>query len=489
VALRYRYLQTGDAQDLQRAVWAFETSAQLGQDRALGTSFRSARLWMQWAFTRQAWQEVERPYGYIQHASETLVALQLLRTDKETWLYDTQGLAAHAAYALTCNGKLPEAAVALECGVARLLRDALARDRADLERLTALGYPELSIRYHDTVQHLQYLTHSAALADVPRAALRAAHEALQATIDAIRRVPGYTTFLTPPTLVDIQRAAIHTPLVDLIATKAGGLALIVREQITPVWLPALTDAAVRQACIGATEDEARQSYFQTYSTWRTNPHEATACQSWFAALDVLTHWLWQAAMGPLLTAIPPGAEITFIPVGVLSLLPFHAAWTENATAPTYRRYALDAVTITYAPSASAVMAARAAAARVVPETLLAVEAPTSVHTTPLPHAAAEVQAVLTAFPRHRLLLHAAATRAAVLQALPQISVLHCVCHGEADLANPLASRLGYLCGSPLRPSLLLGCLHFHGSLSATLSLAEGGSWRDKSSKTTIKIHA
>ena len=60
----------------------------------------------------------------------------------------------------------------------------------------------------------------------------------------IQKIPGYVDFLAEPTFAQIKGAAQDTPLVYLLATSAGGLALLVYGgSVQPVWLDALTDIA------------------------------------------------------------------------------------------------------------------------------------------------------------------------------------------------------------------------------------------------------
>lgn len=60
---------------------------------------------------------------------------------------------------------------------------------------------------------------------------------------------------------------------------------------------------------------------------------------------------------------------------------------------------------------------------------------------PLPHSTREVEVAIATFPNHTVLRHAQATRKSVLDALPHINVLHCSCHGNANLQAPLTSGL------------------------------------------------
>jgi hypothetical protein len=74
--------------------------------------------------------------------------------------------------------------------------------------------------------------------------VRAAHTALNSSVEAIQALPGYTGFLKPPAFEDIWRAV--SPMADggglvyLATIEQGSLALIVRlnaeEPVKVVWL-------------------------------------------------------------------------------------------------------------------------------------------------------------------------------------------------------------------------------------------------------------
>jgi hypothetical protein len=81
--------------------------------------------------------------------------------------------------------------------------------------------------------------------------------------------------------------------------------------------------------------------------------ENNARANWEQTLANITHWLWQTLMSPIIDALPKPATVTFIPAGLLGLLPLHAAWTHDDTNKTGKRYALDELTIRYAPNARA----------------------------------------------------------------------------------------------------------------------------------------
>jgi CHAT domain-containing protein len=134
-------------------------------------------------------------------------------------------------------------------------------------------------------------------------------------------------------------------------------------------------------------------------------------------------------------------QATLIPTGLLSFLPLHAAWTEAPTAPTERHYALDTIHFTYAPNARSLVTAQDIAQRTVADSILAIDEPEHENASPLPNSEREVQAAIATFPNPNVLRHEQATREAILAALPHYNVLHCSCHGNANLLEPLKSGL------------------------------------------------
>ena len=281
-------------------------------------------------------------------------------------------------------------------------------------------------------------------------------------------MPGYEGFLQLPTFAQVQQFAQDAPLVYIAATAAGGLALIVppvarnaasqdgaegalTTPIIPLWLDHLTEQAVHERLFRQDGNLAQGGYLSAYARWPSDP------DAWFTALEETTRWLWEVLMGPLVqTLTSDGAtRATLIPHGLLALLPLHAAWTPDAAAPTGRRYALDAVTFSYAPNARALATARTIAAHTAPDALLAVDEPQPVTIAgPLPNAAREVQAAASHFATATILRWEEATKERVLAALrgeeatqhtPTTTsappVWHFSCHGRANLANPLLGGL------------------------------------------------
>ncbi|MFF9286556.1 CHAT domain-containing tetratricopeptide repeat protein [Streptomyces griseosporeus] len=421
-----------------------------------------SRAWGGWAASLGSWSEAAEAYGYGLRAMEQLFRAQLTRATKELRLRDAQGLAVDAAYALARSGDAAAAAVALERGRALLLSEALERSRARLEELAASGHGELVERFcrgnaaltaleqralaeasgPDPVLPRPAPGHEADLSD----ALRAARAELDTVVAAIRQVPGYERFLDPPRFDDV-RAAATTPLVYLAAAEQSGFALVVSgDRVDVCWLPSLSEGVLRALV---------ETYVRAYRARRTDP------RAWEETLGTTTRRLWDLVMEPVVTALGPVGRAALVPAGLLGLLPLHAAWREDATAPSGRRYALDDVLLTYVPNARARLAAAEAARAAGTDGLLAVDDPRPVTAGPLPAAGREVQAALGHFPRSHRLGGEQATPAAVEAALGHHPVLHFACHGFADVAEPLESGLLLADDQPLtlRDLLRLGPLN------------------------------
>ena len=389
---------------------------------------------------------------------QQLLARQLERAQKEIWLRDLRGISGSAAYALAKLAHYADAAATMERGRARLLFEALQRNRRDLEQLPARGHDELYRRYREIVETEERLMPpTIARPNQPDSlrgqarldAIVAANATFDEIVANIQKIPRYEDFLAEPTFAQIQAAAQDTPLVYLLATSCGGLTLVVYAgDVQPVWLDAVTDVAVREWLSGPDDDPAEGGWLGAYSHWLSEPTQE-AHRACLAAIDDVTHQLWAHVMGPLAAALhrqPPveasaAPAVTLIPVGLLALLPLHAAWTEDASTPTQRRYFLDEFTVNYAPSALALRHVQEGAERALADRLLAVEEPLAAGAWRLPNVHAEVAAIAELFDTPVILARAEATRRAVRAALPQAEVVHFSCHGSNNWQSPLESGL------------------------------------------------
>ena len=249
------------------------------------------------------------------------------------------------------------------------------------------------------------------------------------------------------------------------------MALIVTPQdIQVIWLDSLTDKMLREQAQGPDEAQALGGYLGAYVAWQKDPYHPATCQAWEQALDTTTRWLWDAFMGPLTQALKKQAvtQAVLIPGGLLGLLPLHAAWREDPAAPRGRRYALDTICFTYAPSARSLQEGREIAARALPDLLLAIDNPDG----SLKASSEEVRAALAGFDHKLHLLGGKATKQAVTKALPDYPVLHFSTHGNAGWAEPLQGGLLLADGTLTLDELL--DLRLPGARLAVLSACETG---------------
>jgi CHAT domain-containing protein/predicted LPLAT superfamily acyltransferase len=438
LASAYYYRICGErADNLELAIAACERALEVSTREAFPLDcLRTARNLANLHFDQQTWAKAAIAYTQALEAGEILYQSAILLDGKAAELAEINNLPRRAAYALARSGDLQGAVVSLERGRARGLSDTLDRDRADLTALQQVApslYTEYTaittqLRDFETQQRL-WMTSTDRHCLTPSALSTQAlqlRNTLTEIIAQIRQVPNYQDFLAQPNFNDIcQALRPGIPIVYLVPTSAGSLALIVtQESITPLWLDDLTEESLRELLV---------NWFNAYELSQINP------QAWLDAIDQGTHQLWQPLMSPLIDYLQQHhfQQATLIPTGFLNLLPLHAAWVEDSTTPTGRYYALDAINFTYVPNARSLSTARNIAQRTLVDSLLAIDNPRH----DLPNSTREVTAAIATFTQHQVLKHEQATISAVLAALPHYNILHLSCHGTANLSEPLTSGL------------------------------------------------
>ena len=435
--LRARYARTGELADAKRASTLWQQACELGLDGAVEEALRSARNWGNFLLDREEWAEAAGAYGYGLEAMARLYRAQILRQSKETWLRTARDLPGRAAYAFARAEQRQDAVLALERSRARLLSEVLERDRVDLTALVTQA-PAAHAAYTAAATQLQALEAQdvGGQFDLPPGqtlvdAIRAAYVALDVAIEVVRAIPGHADFLAEPDWADVQAAVTpEQPLIYIVATSAGGLALLVQpDTITPIWLDALTDTALRERLQGPADDPVLGGYLGAYFAWRRNARDNDARQVWYEALQATLDWLSEAVMQPIVTEMRAHnlSRAVLVPADLLGLLPLHAAAPEGFT-------------FTYTPNARALSAARKIGVETLHATsLLAVDNPDE----SLLFSGDEVAAVLDTFAEdQRLHLpHGKATSAAVRDALTGYDVWHFSTHGWAGWAAPLDGGL------------------------------------------------
>jgi CHAT domain-containing protein len=471
LATAYRERIRGErADNLEQALAAYHLALQVYTPEAFPQKCRmTARNLGNLHFEQQAWSKAASAYTLALQANEILVQSAIFLDGKAAELAETSDLPRRAAYALARSSNLQAAALTLEQGCARGLSETLERDRADLTQLQQL-VPALYTQYADTTTQLRNLEtqqrlrmlsderHSLTPNALRTEALRL-RQTLTETIDQIRQVPGYEDFLAQPSFEDIRQALRPgIPFVYLVPTSAGSLALVVtQDTITPIWLNDITEAQLQ---------ELVQNWLSAYSQSQSDR------AAWFDVIDQGTAQLWQL-MQPIISHLQTQniQTATLIPTGVFTLLPLHAAWTEEYVElpihemqiakesvlvdgidesnqqndvyfsanfdafPSRRRYALDYIHFTYAPNASSIAHSETVSQKVLADSLLVIDNPTQ----DLPGSSYEASAAIAAFPKYTLLQHEAASVEAVLKALPAHNVIHFSGHANVNMRESLAS--------------------------------------------------
>ena len=203
-ALRARYELSDDEKDYKLAVAACETSFKSAIETQPEVALLGARNWGDWEFRRRSWKGASRAYAYVRDAIMRLIQNQAYRSGSKSWLKETQGVFARAAYVEAKLGNAVNAVHALEFGSARLLSEQLRLYDQSLERLKGLGHPELYNMLIKQLERVRRLEHIAtAESDRPTFAhnkslatslepLRAARKRLGEILDEVQRIEGFS---------------------------------------------------------------------------------------------------------------------------------------------------------------------------------------------------------------------------------------------------------------------------------------------------------
>ena len=374
--------RTGRLEDLEEAIRCYRHACGLGAIVAPQETLNASRNWGRWALRRASWLEVEEAYSQGLAAGRALQRRQLRRSDKESYLGEMQEMAPAAAYAIARAGGSPaRAARTLELGRAQLLGEALQLNRRDLDNLPA----ELKAAFDRALAERRRLEQpDAAIQGSRLAAIEAADRAFESVVAAIRQVAGFADFLADPTFDQILAAAQSGPLVYLLATEAGGLALIVHGEAASTHLPGSSETSrmvptPSRRCgwttcprhgdgsrsRGRPDDPALGGWLGAYQDWLNRARQPRT-QHWLATMDGVLHGSSDAAWGCCRRA-GAGRRGAWRaghvdPSGLLARLPLHTAWTADvaalpqhgsasAHAVTDRIYGIDCFALAYAPCA------------------------------------------------------------------------------------------------------------------------------------------
>lgn len=265
------------------------------------------------------------------------------------------------------------------------------------------------------------------------------------TIQEVRRIDGFEHFLAPVPYTDLREAAANGPVVVVMTSAFGSYALIVRHsepepEVVP--LVEVTPENVVAAAAGLREAASRQTDRKTPFLRREQARHA---------MHGLLEWLWDVIVEPVLARLDiPGAgsneppRLWWCPVGLLSLLPLHAAGhhPRHQTAPDTGRWTGNLVISSYTPTLAALSRGRSPRSASELRRHLAVAMPQTSGLSDL----AAVHDELASLVRHASsaveivpLVGEEATREVVLEQLARCGRVHLACHAFQDPADPAES--------------------------------------------------
>jgi tetratricopeptide (TPR) repeat protein len=334
-----------------------------------------------------------RAYGKAVDLLPQVASRRLLRPDREHGLAELAGLPADAAAAALSLGRPERALTLLEHARGLLLAESIGA-RRDLETLRRADPAKA-----DELARLRDLLDASDRAGFdPMAAWPGGHRELAEQWDSllaeIRALPGLAGFLRPSDVVVAGRG----PIVVVNASHFRCDALLVTPG-EPVW-------SIRLGCDYA--DLAAQ---------------ARAFQERRGDLARLEEWVAR----PVLDELGDLPRVWWCPVGITSFLPLHAA-------------ALDRVVSSYTATVGALQP-RENPGRRSGAGLLVVEMSRTPGARELPAAHTEARHLTELVPEATVLAGPAATRDAVLAALPRHRIAHFACHAVTDERSPALNRL------------------------------------------------
>ncbi|QKW36257.1 CHAT domain-containing protein [Actinomadura sp. NAK00032] len=416
LVLGFRHL--GDADALMEALNCYQQAASSAGSPA-GSRAEGAGRWGDLAAEAGQFDVAAEGYAAAVRLLPRLAGRRLGREDAQYWLGRFAGVAADAAACALIGGHEVSAVTLLESGRCVLAAQALD-SRGDLADLHERA-PELAERFRTLTAEFE--------TDTTRDRVALADE-LDAVTDRIRALPGMERFLRPPLLTDLTAQAHEGPIVYVNVSRYGCDALIV----TP-------DGVRSRALDGLSEETVSHHVGALHTAFTEGRLEAEQ------TIHDTLEWLWDTVAGPVLgelglTAEPaangPWPRIWWAPVGLLSLLPLHAAGHYRAGGPVLIDHVVSSIT----PTIRALGHARAARRddRNEPRPLV-VAMPHTPDAPDLPGAQAEADHLTALIPGATVLVGADATRDAVLDALPASGWAHFACHAYSNPDNPSDSHL------------------------------------------------
>ncbi|WP_329033692.1 CHAT domain-containing protein [Streptomyces sp. NBC_01725] len=426
----------------------------------LPTRVRAGLAWGDIAAAENRHPEAVDAFECVIELLPRLASHELARADQEEQIARWPGVAVAAATSALKAGQPDRAAVLLEHGRGMLLSRTLAL-RTDATAMR-VAHPRLAAELEETRRELTAPVRDSD-PEVRRRTRRAQEERWEQLLGRINGLPGFGDFAGPPTAERLRAQGAHGPLIYLTATGRGSGAIVV------------TAEDIRAVPLDVTPEDVERRVRVLHSCFAPGAiHRADAQGPAFGVLG----WMWDELVAPALSvALPPVApggplpRVWWVPTGMFTALPLHAAGHHREGGPAL----LDRAVSSYTPTVRALAAARSQSGATVPGgSRLVVSVPSAPNAPALLSAAEEAELVRAAAPgATTLLTDAAATRDRVLAELPRHSWAHFACHAAPDPRAP--SRSGLLLQDHARGALTVAdvsALDLRGSRLAYLSACE-----------------
>jgi CHAT domain-containing protein/tetratricopeptide (TPR) repeat protein len=498
LARAYLRRQEGDpAENLERGIAAYWSALQVRTPLAgPGECRRIAGELARASFQAGRWMDAADACRLALDANDRLVDAAPLMSAKEAELSVDTDLPARFAYAAAraaegngASERLLEAASRLERSRARLLRERLASDQAELEAV-ASSDPAAFQAFQAAVRRLRDLEATERVerglriplqdrdrsgpagpprpaADAAQAAralvedpggrarrrfremaaaeMQRAREDLEEVTERIRRLPGHEGFRSARSgLQDVVEAAIDgVPLAYVACTPAGSVSLLVRRDPTagvvaePVFAELTEDELNRMLYL--MPGDPTTGYLGTRHVAELSPQLARWLETSLAVVG-------RRLIAPLADRLAElGASgVVLLPVGPLGALPLHCAPHREPGDPGQRRLIED-LDVSFVPSASVLVQGRRALDGRTGRRprLVGVGDPQRPGQPASPVARAELERIAAHFPEEGrvLLCDQEASRSRLIEAAADASHVHLSCHGDFHPWAPLTSPL------------------------------------------------
>ncbi|MGO9187484.1 MAG: CHAT domain-containing protein [Streptosporangiaceae bacterium] len=379
VTLERQFERTGTADDRDEALAALRAAVAVKTAPA-SLRARAAREWGRVAAGWEDWPAAAEGFAAAIGLLARVAPRSLTRPDQEYWLGELAGLGAQASACCLQTGQVDRAVALWEQGRGVLLGQALDA-RTDL---TGLGerHPQLAAEFIRLRDELDSVTdssgeapaasHAAGTSDPGRAdpaavgreidRRRELAEDFDELVARIRAQQGFDRFLLPLPVGELLAAAAQGPVVLLNVTDIRSDALLLTtSRVLVMPLPTLTPQTVRDRTV-------------TFLAALNDAHDPGAGRDGRdraeRELTQILGWLWDTIADPVLerlgitqppdNAAPAGSwpRLWWVPSGLLSFLPLHAAGHHATRFDSAPQTVLDRVVSSYTPTLRALIHAR-----------------------------------------------------------------------------------------------------------------------------------